>query len=235
VDGKKTDAATLRSRISVVLPCLNEEESLPIVVPAVRKVADEVIVVDNGSDDRSAEIAKSLGVIVISEPRRGYGRTYRTGMPNASREVIATLDVDCTYPVELIPEMAEMVLEGKADFVSGARFPLDDPRAMRLKNRISNRFISWAAGRLLNIGIRDLESGMWVFRRDILGQVLPESDGMEFSQDIKLKACLNPKLRFVEHHIPYRPRVGKSKFNALRDAVRDIRSLWAYRDRRRAR
>ena len=100
-------------------------------------------------------------------------------------------------------------------------------------HQLSNRFISWAASRLLNIEMRDLESGMWVFRRDILDRVLPESDGMEFSQDIKLKACLNPELRFVEHHIPYSPRVGESKFNPMRDAVRDIKSLWACRKQRR--
>jgi glycosyltransferase involved in cell wall biosynthesis len=228
-----TAASSLRHRISAVLPCLNEAASLPIVVPALREVAEEIIVVDNGSDDNSAELARGLGVIVVSEPRRGYGRTYRTGMPRATREIIATLDVDCTYPVASIPEMAGMVLRGEADFVSGARFPLDNPRAMRLKNQISNRFISWAAGRLLNITMRDLESGMWVFRREILDMVLPESDGMEFSQDIKLKACLNPKLRFVERHIPYSPRVGESKFHALRDATRDIKALWAYRKQRR--
>jgi len=232
-EGTKAGAA-LRSRISVVLPCLNEAESLPLVVPAVLEVAEEVIVVDNGSDDNSAEIARGLGVTVISEPRRGYGRTYRTGLPAAKRDVIATLDVDCTYPAASIPEMAGIVLCGEADFVSGARFPLDNPRAMHLKNRLSNQFISWAASRLLNIQMRDLESGMWVFRRDILGLVLPETDGMEFSQDIKLKACLNPKLRFLEHHIPYSPRVGESKFHALRDATRDVKALWSYRKQRRA-
>jgi len=225
-------AAALKRKITAVLPCLNEAESLPLVVPAVMEVADEIIVVDNGSDDNSAEIARGLGVTVISEPRRGYGRTYRTGMPMATREVIATLDVDCTYPAASIPEMAGIVLRGEADFVSGARFPLENPRAMHLKNRLSNQFISWAASRLLNIRMLDLESGMWVFRRDILGQVLPETDGMEFSQDIKLRACLNPKLRFVEHHIPYSPRVGESKFHALRDATRDIKALWAYRKQR---
>jgi glycosyltransferase involved in cell wall biosynthesis len=226
--------AALRNRISAVLPCLNEAESLPLVVPAVLEVADEVIVVDNGSDDNSAEIARGLGVTLVSEPRRGYGRTYRTGLPMAKRDVIATLDVDCTYPAAAIPEMAGIVLRGEADFVSGARFPLDNPGAMRLKNRLSNRFISWAASRLLNIRMRDLESGMWVFRRDILGQVLPETDGMEFSQDIKLNACLNPGLRFLEYHIPYSPRVGESKFHALRDATRDIKALWHYRKLRRS-
>ena len=224
-----------RSRISIVLPCLNEEESLPIVVRAAYEVAEEIIVVDNGSDDNSSDIAKSLGVTVISEPCRGYGRAYRTGMPKATRELIATMDVDCTYPVASIPEMAEIVLRGEADFVSGARFPLDNSRAMHLKNQRSNRFISWACSRMLNIEMRDLESGMWVFRRDILDQVLPESDGMEFSQDIKLKACLNPNLRFMEHHIPYSQRVGESKFNTLKDATRDVKTLWAYRNQRRKR
>ena len=98
-------------RISLVMPCLNEEQGLPEVARDLPAIVDQVIVVDNNSTDNTAAVARSYGWTVVSETRRGYGRAYKTGLAAATGDVIVTMDGDGTYPRNFIPILLDVMVE----------------------------------------------------------------------------------------------------------------------------
>jgi len=202
--------------ISVVIPCYNEEDGVRQVLGRIPKVVDEVVVVDNNCTDRTAEVARSLGAVVVAEQTPGYGAAYKRGLKAATRDVIVTLDGDGTYPPEEIPRLVDELVDRNWEFLSASRFPLTDPEAMHLTNRLGNWVLTAAAAVLYLKPIRDSQSGMWVFRRSGLDRMRLTSDGMPFSEEIKLEALLRG-LRFGEGHIPYGARVGEVKLQKWRD------------------
>src|SRR5262245_61223844 len=174
--------------ISVVIPCYNEEDGVREVIGRMPPAVDEVVVVDNNCTDRTAEVATSLGARVVAERVPGYGAAYKAGLKAATGDVIVTLDGDGTYPPEEIPRLVDTLVDRGWDFLSASRFPLQDPRAMNFTNRIGNWVLTVAAAVLFGHAIRDSQSGMWVFRRAALGRMTLTSDGMPFSEEIKLEA-----------------------------------------------
>jgi glycosyltransferase involved in cell wall biosynthesis len=203
--------------ISVVIPCYNEEEGIRAVIRRLPDCVDEIVVADNNSDDRTAEVAASLGAKVVQEMRRGYGAAYKTGLAAATQDVVVTMDGDGTYPPEAVPELVGFLAERKLDFISAARFPLSDPKAMGFANRMGNWFLTFVAWVLFGTKMADSQSGMWVFRRAVLGLLDVTSDGMPFSEEIKIEAIRHPRVRFAEYHIDYRPRIGEVKLRRWRD------------------
>src|SRR5262250_849077 len=121
-------------RITVVIPCLNEEEGIRQVLQDLPAFVDEVIVVDNNSTDNTAEISRSMGAIVIKEVNRGYGRAYKKGFSFASGDIIVTLDGDHSYPVDALSYLIEAFLHSRVGFLSASRFPMLDPTAMSFKH-----------------------------------------------------------------------------------------------------
>jgi dolichol-phosphate hexosyltransferase len=202
--------------ISVIIPCYNEEDGVREVIGRIPGTVDEIVVVDNNCTDRTAEVARSLGARVVAETRRGYGAAYKAGLRAATGDVLVTLDGDGTYPPEEIPRLVDTLLERRWDFLSASRFPLSDPRAMGLSNRVGNWALTVAAAMLFFKPIRDSQSGMWVFLRPVLERLRLTSDGMAFSEEIKLEALLRG-CRFGEAHIPYGARIGEVKLQKWRD------------------
>src|SRR6202171_4567919 len=173
-------------KITVIIPCLNEEQGIEKVMRRMPDFVDQVIVVDNGSTDRTSDVAKSLGAEVIREPVRGYGRSYKKGFANASGDIIVTLDGDHSYPPDAISYLLEAFLHLEVDFLNASRFPVRDRRAMSFKHKFGNWVLSLAMSLLYFQWVRDSQSGMWVFRRSILEEMTLESDGMAFSEEIKI-------------------------------------------------
>ena len=202
--------------LSVVIPCYNEEDGVREVIGRMPKAIDEVVVVDNNCTDRTAEVARSLGARVVPEKVPGYGAAYKAGLKAASKDVIVTLDGDGTYPPEEIPRLVDELVEQRLDFLSASRFPLTDPTAMHLSNRLGNGVLTVAAAVLFFQPIRDSQSGMWVFKRSALERMRLTSDGMAFSEEIKLEALMRG-LRFAEGHIPYGARIGEVKLEKWKD------------------
>jgi len=203
-------------KISVVIPCYNEEEGVREVMGRMPGVVDEVVVVDNNCTDRTAEVARALGARVVAEKTPGYGAAYKAGLRAATGDLVVTLDGDGTYPPEEIPRLVDSLLDKRWDFLSASRFPLADPKAMGFTNRLGNWVLTVAAAVLFFKPIRDSQSGMWVFRRAGLGRMRLTSDGMPFSEEIKLEAVMRG-LRFGEEHIPYGVRIGEVKLQKWRD------------------
>jgi glycosyltransferase involved in cell wall biosynthesis len=208
--------------ISVVVPCYNEEEGIRHVLERMPSYVDEVVVVDNASTDRTAEVARSLGARVVHQAIRGYGAAYKAGLPAATGDVIATLDGDGTYPSDAIAGLVDHLVEKRLDFLSASRFPLSDPRAMSLTNRLGNWILTAATLLLFFRPIRDSQSGMWVFRREILRKLRLTSDGMALSEEIKIEALKHPEIRFGERHIDYRARIGDVKLRKWRDGFDNL-------------
>ena len=215
--------------ITAIIPCLNEEQGILEVLSRMPVYVDEVIVVDNGSTDQTAEIARSRGAKVIREDVRGYGRAYKKGFGHATGDIIVTLDGDHSYPVDAISYLVEAFLHLPVDFLNASRFPVRDRSAMSLKHMIGNLILSVTMSVLFFRWVRDSQSGMWVFRRSILEQIRLDSDGMAFSEEIKVEALKSPRIRFVEIPVMYSSRMGEVKLNPWRDGIQNLLFLFKKR------
>lgn len=237
-------------RATLIVPTLNEAESIGHVLTSFRAAAEqantalfradpidwELLVVDGASTDGTGTIAENAGARVIVDRRKGYGRAYRTGFEAATGEIVATLDGDATYPVETVPTLVRKLLDEQLDFVSGDRLSALDLKAMttehRLGNWVLNTFLRTAyAHYLVGVSgrmIRDSQSGMWVFRRSILGTLRLTQDGMALSEEIKIEAILRG-FRFAEVPIHYAERWGAPKLSSWRDGRQNL--LFLFRKR----
>ncbi|MCK4443161.1 MAG: glycosyltransferase family 2 protein [Thermoplasmata archaeon] len=221
-------------KISVIVPTMNEEAAIGKVMDDVHaalekaSVSYEIMIVDTSSKDRTVEIAREKGARVIDEPRRGYGRAYKTGFKNAHGEYITTLDADCTYPAEDIPKFLEMIENENLDFISGDRLTLLKEDSMRSMHRFGNWILSTTARILFRTKLKDSQSGMWFFKRSILPGLKLTHDGMPLSEEIKLEAIIRG-YRFKEVPINYYPREGEAKIRSWGDAWLNFRFLFRKR------
>ena len=218
--------------VSIIIPALNEEEGIGKTVRAIPKRQLEkmgykvqILVVDNGSEDKTGDLAKKAGAEVVFEPRRGYGRAYKTGFASARGDIIATADADRTYPVEEIPGMIELLEKEDLDFITTNRFAKMDKGAMSRRNKLGNALLNFALKLLFRINIADSQSGMWVFRRSLLNKLVLRSNGMPLSEELKLEACYFAGSRWKELSIKYRARIGKMKLRAWRDGLENLTFL----------
>ena len=220
------------SEVSVVIPTMNEEASIGRVIDEVRKALGprllEVLVVDTDSRDRTREIARAKGARVVPEPRRGYGRAYKTGFHDARGTYIAALDADLTYPADRLPDFLAALETDRADFVSGDRMSHLGGEAMSGMHRIGNAILNATFRLLYRARIHDSQSGMWMFRRSILSRLYLIHDGMAFSEELKIEAIRNG-FRFLEIPVDYRVRVGDKKIRSMSDAVKNL--IWLARKR----
>ena len=224
--------------LSIVIPALNEAENLPAVMATVpvgelaaAGWATEVVVVDNASTDDTAAVARALGATVVSQPQRGYGNAYQAGFNAATGDVIATGDADCTYPFDALPELLRRLVDQDVEFMTTDRLSRSNRSAMKTSHTIANHALSALSRTLFRNGLRDSQSGMWIFRRYIWSGLDVRSTGMAFSQEIK-NAATRAGFRCLEVPIEYRTRGGEVKLNALPDGMANLRQLFEHRFRR---
>ena len=218
----------------MIIPCLNEERGIEKILRAMPEFVDEVIVVDNNSTDRTPQVAQDLGAKVIREEVRGYGRSYKRGFAAATGDVIVTLDGDHSYPVDALSYLIEAFLHLDVDFLNASRFPVRDSSAMSFKHKLGNLVLSLAMSMLYLRWVRDSQSGMWVLRRTIIDKMHLEADGMAFSEEIKIEALKNSRIRFGEISILYSSRLGEIKLNPWRDGFYNLFFLVKKRFSRRS-
>ena len=215
--------------VTVVIPTINEEAGIGKVIDSIPKDPSlniEVLVVDTDSTDRTKEIAIRKGARVINESRRGYGRAYKTGFDYAAGDIIVTLDADCTYPAEEIPRLVRLLRSEKLDFMTCDRYSKMEKGAMSMKHRFGNWILNAAMGVLFRTGLKDSQSGMWVFRREILEKLELTSDGMPMSEEIKIEA-VRKGFRVKEVPIVYRTRKGEVKLRSWADGSKNLRFLFS--------
>lgn len=220
--------------LSVVIPAYNEEngireiaERVLAVEPALKKAGVdrlELLVVDDGSRDRTAEVASAIpGVSLIRHPRnKGYGAALKTGFSKASGELIGFLDADGTYPPEYFPQLCQSALNG-SDLVIGSRMAGADSK-MPVTRRVGNFFFANLLSILGRQKVTDSASGMRVFKREILAQIYPLPDGLNLTPVMSTRA-LHEGIKIVEVPIPYSERVGRSKLSVIRDGQVFLQSM----------
>lgn len=211
--------------LSIIVPVYNEAGGLPPTVKRLRKVlaslpeGSEVILVNDGSTDGSAEVLRDIagdGLRVVNHPRnRGYGAALKTGARVAQCELLAICDADGTYPVEKIPGMAERLLGEQAAMVVAHRPKEQQP----LVRRPAKAVLRWLAEYLTGERIPDLNSGLRVFRKESVRRyvrLLP--DGFSFTTTITM-ALLTEGQPVLYEPIRYRGRIGSSKIKPIRDTA----------------
>ncbi len=223
-----------RSGVAVVIPALDEEQSLPLVLRDLPPVG-QVIVVDNGSTDRTAAVARAGGATVVSEPQRGYGAACLAGIAAAraaGAEVVVILDADHADDPTLLDRLVGPVLAGEADLVLSDRTRGAEPGALLPHQRHGNRL---ATG-LIRLSTGHRYADMGPFRAvhmaalDRLGMV---DTNYGWNVEMQMKA-VHHGLRIREVAMPYRARVGVSKISGtvrgtLRAGTKIIWSVWRYR------
>src|SRR5262245_52036435 len=212
------------------MPCLNEEQNIRECVTRalevmVREGIDgEVVVADNRSDDRSAEIAAEAGARVVHEPRRGYGWAYRAGFAAARGRYIVMVDADLTYDFDEIPRFVAELDDG-AELVMGNRMGNIQPGSMPWLHRyVGNPVLTGVLNLFFGTGVKDAHCGMRALRRDALEVLDLRTTGMEFASEMVIRAA---KERLVIRQLPiqYHPRGGESKLSSFRDGWRHLRFL----------
>lgn len=230
-----------RVKISAVIPCHDEELGIPVVLRRMPDFVDEVVVVANACTDRTEEIARSMGAKVVVEPRPGYGRAYKTGLAAATHDIIVTMDGDATYPTIAIAYLVDVLCEDELDFISAWRLPIDWVKDINhIQRFVGNKVLTWVIKCLYFKNICDSQSGMWVFKKSVLGKLNVLSDGMAFSEELKIEAFTHPEVKAREVAIQFKfvERIGDSKLNLWGDGTKNLIYLFKKRfalerDRRR--
>lgn len=197
-------------KVSVVIPALNEAEPIGDVVRAVpREIASEVIVVDNGSTDETAEAARAAGARVVSEPRRGYGRACRAGVGAVApdSEIIVFLDGDGSDCPELMSRLVEPVADGRYDFVIGSRTRgRREPGSMNFQQVFAGRAAGWLLRALYGARYTDM-CPFRAIRRDALVRLGMREETYGWNLEMQMRAA-RAGLRILEVPVDHRRRAG---------------------------
>jgi len=208
--------------ICIILPSLNEEVSIGKVIEEIpQRILEEqgyhvdIIVVDNNSTDRTAQIARDKGVRVLRESRRGKGRAVRTALENTNAGFVFMLDGDYTYPSVYIPDMLQILQ--KYPVVIGSRLKGKyEKGALTRINLIGNHILTLLANILYGTRISDLCTGFWGFRREAIKNLHLTSDGFQFEAELFTQIA-KKGYKIGEIPILYRLRRGKAKLGSFKD------------------
>lgn len=221
--------------LSVIIPALNEEDGIADIIERVLAVKQplaeagvgelELIIVDDGSQDRTPEIVTGYPeVVLVRHPvNQGYGAAIKTGFRQAKGNLLAFLDADGTYPPESYPNLCRPIVEGRADVVVGSRMAGTDSE-MPLVRRIGNTIFATLVSVISNRHVTDSASGQRVLRREALAKLYPLPDGLNFTPVMSTRAMYED-LSIVEVPITYSERVGRSKLSVVKDGTRFLNTI----------
>lgn len=212
-------------KTSLIIPAYNEEKGLPLVVKEYQQWVDEIIIVDDGSSDGTFEAGHKCVNEKVKlfkhQVNSGKVAALRTGVEHATGDIIIFTDADCTYPARYVPDLVREIENG-ADLVLGARIQAREN--IPAFNRLGNNIFSFLATYISCMKIKDSQTGMRAFRRQMFDRLDVMAKGLEFETKMTVRAA---KLgyKIVEIPIEYRERVGVSKLNPIKDGARMLTAL----------
>jgi glycosyltransferase involved in cell wall biosynthesis len=220
--------------LSIILPCLNEEQALGACLEKIKQIIKEnnpkaeIIVVDNGSTDRSCQIAQELGARLIHEKERGYGSACLKGLESAKGTYLFLADSDGSYDFKEIPRFIAELKKGH-DFIIGNRFKGQiEKGAMSWSHKyIGNPALSGILRLFFKTAIHDAHCGMRAITKAALEKLNLRTKGMEFASEMAILVGKN-KLKVKELPINYHKRKGESKLRTLADGWRHLRFMLLY-------
>ncbi|WP_286475923.1 glycosyltransferase family 2 protein [Methanobacterium sp. CWC-01] len=209
--------------VTFLLPAYNEEESIGTLLRDVRKCRkSRVLVIDNNSNDRTAEIAKKSGANVLRERKQGKGFAVKTGFENIKSEFAVMLDADNTYDPKDAQKLLKPLMEGEADVVLGSRLRgKREEGSISRFNLLGNHLLSFFAS-LLYSNVSDVCTGYWAFKKNVIEQLLQDgidSDGFDIEAEMFSKVSKN-NFRVLEVPIHYKSRLDATKLNSVNDGVK---------------
>ncbi len=205
----------MKEKIAVIIPALNEEESIELVIGDIPNyLSSRIIVVDNGSTDETATKARKKGAILIEEPDRGYGRACLAGLKYLERippSIVVFLDADYSDDVSSMPNLIQPIMDGMADLVLGSRISKRGLNALPFHVLVANRFFSWMINKLYSLNLTDL-GPFRAIRWDTLEVLDMGSKTFGWSAEMIVKAA-RTNAKIVEIPVKFRKRIGKSKIS----------------------
>jgi glycosyltransferase involved in cell wall biosynthesis len=225
-----------RQRIAVLLPCYNEEATIGTVIEDVRAAcpAADIVVFDNNSSDRSAEVAAGKGVRIVRVSRQGKGNVVRAMLKKVEADVYVMLDADATYPAARIPDLIKPVLDGTSDMVVGARLGSPEVGAFRRFHHTGNVILCRTISLIWGARLTDVLSGYRAFTSEV-ARILPVvSSGFEVETEMTVQALFyNMTISEVDVEYRARPEGSFSKLRSYRDgfaiALQVLHLLRAYK------
>jgi len=223
-------------KLSVIIPVYNEVESIQVILQRVHatKLAQEIIVVDDGSKDGTRDLLPKLdgkkGVrVILHEKNKGKGAAVRTGMAAAKGDILLIQDADLEYDPRDYPQLLEPIIEGLADVVYGSRFLGRAHRVTMFWHLVANKMLTLMTNILYNTILTDMETGYKVFRREILDGMVLHANSFDFEPEFTAK-ILKRNYRIFEVPITFNPRdYAEGKKIKLHDAFEAVWTLIKYR------
>lgn len=224
-------------KLSVIIPCYNEERTIRAIVDAVHAspyVPKEIIIVDDCSSDNTRsilerEIASRVDLVIYHPVNQGKGAALRSGIQAATGDIVVIQDADLEYDPNEYPRLLEPILQDKADVVYGSRFMGGQPhRVLYFWHRVGNAFLTFVSNMFTNLDLTDMETCYKVFRREIVQGILIEENRFGFEPEITAKIA-RTRCRVYEIGIAYHGRTyAEGKKIGWRDGVRALYCIVKY-------
>ena len=194
-------------KITVGIPAYNEEKNIAKIIVDLKKVADQILVCNDGSTDSTAEIAESLGAIVIKHPKNlGYGSAIRSIFLKSreiNAEILVTIDADGQHKIEDVKKVTKPIVDGQADISIGSRFLEEGDNAPKYR-KLGINIITKVTNSSLSEKITDAQSGFRAYNNKVLQSLTPSDSGMGISTEILIKSSnLGLKIAEVPTEIQY--------------------------------